>query len=224
MGFHADLNIKDFGFPDDARIYIEPYFKSSYMRFDFGAVDKISSPMVTYLTDLPETDFLLFRVKIVDSSKKNGKLLGLADRIKPLSEETEVPGKQSILPVDFQQDLGQQIYRLVFDEERNQVILEINRRLENGPELLRTNEFKALVLPGIVRLITERLRIHEFDDESDSWQDQWLNFYYSKLNVEDKPDFETNNEDAMDDWIDNVVASFCRKFNIFRNYSEINFN
>jgi hypothetical protein len=36
--FEAKISIGELGFPNNAHVYIEPYFKSSFMRFSFGTV------------------------------------------------------------------------------------------------------------------------------------------------------------------------------------------
>jgi hypothetical protein len=222
--FNADLTLDGLGFPNNAKVFIEPYYKSSYMRFDFGTIEDFTAPIITYLSEIPETDQLLFRVKVVDIDGKNGKLLGLAERISPKSTDVESIGRQPLLPVDFEKDLGQQIYQIVFDEVGDQVILEINNRIENGPEFIRSNEFKSMVLPGIVRLIAERVKDHEFDSDSNGWEDLWLKFFYSKVNIEEKPEYNAYNKEAVDDWIENLVNTFCRKFDVYQNFLKIKFN
>jgi hypothetical protein len=222
--FNAEIDFNGLGFPGNSRVYIEPYYKSSFMRFDFGTIENFNPPIVAFLSELPETDHLLFRIKIVDQKGLNGKLLGLADRVKPSSEDMETIGRSAILPVDFEKDLGHQVFNLFFDETGDRVILEINSKLENGPEFLRSNEFKSLVLPGIVRLIAERLKDHDYDSESGGWEDLWLKFFYTKLNIEEKPVYNEEDQGQMDDWIENLVSLFCRKNDVYQNFLGIKFN
>ncbi len=222
--FNAELELEGLGFSGGSKIYIEPYYKSSFMRFDFGTIDDFSPPLITYLTEIPETEQILFRVKVVDVEGRNGKLLGLAERVSPKSEETETIGRTPLLPVDFSKDLGQQIYQVFFDEEGNRVILEINRRIENGQEFIRSNEFKSLVLPSVVRLIAERIKNHDYDPDSPRWEDLWLKFFYTKINIEEKPENDEYNDNLTDDWIENLVNTFCRKFDVFQNFLKVKFN
>ena len=222
--FNADITLEGLEFPGRSKIYIEPYYKSSYMRFDFGTIEDFSPPIITYLSEIPETDQLLFRIKVVDIDGKNGKLLGLAERVIPKSTDIETVGRTPLLPVDFAKDLGQQIFQVVFDDEGNRVILEINSRIENGPEFIRSNEFKSLVLPSIVRLIAERIKIHDYDPDSTRWEDLWLKFFYTKINIEEKPENDEYNEGLIDDWIENLVNAFCRKFDVYQNFLKIKFN
>lgn len=222
--FNAELKLDALGFPGRSKIYIEPYYKSSYMRFDFGTIEKISQPSINYLSDIPETEQVLFRVKVVDVEEKNGRLLGLAERVSPKSSEIETIGRTPLLPVDFSKELGYQIYQIFFDEEGNRVILEINSKVENGPEFIRSNEFKSLILPGIVRLIAERIKYQDYDPESTRWGDVWLKFFYTKLNVEEKPEYDQYNEGIIDEWIESLVNTFCRKFDVFQNFLNVKIN
>ncbi len=222
--FNAEMSFEGLGFPGRSKIFIEPYYKSSYMRFDFGTIEDFSPPLITYLSEIPETDQVLFRIKVVDNEGRNGRLLGLAERVSPKSTETEVSGRIPLLPIDFAKDLGQQIYQVFFDETGNRVILEINSRIENGPEFIRSNEFKSLVLPSVVRLIAERIKNHEFDTDSMGWEDLWLKFFYTKINIEEKPEFSEDNEGSLDDWIENLITVFCRKFDVYQNFLKIKFN
>ena len=194
------------------------------MRFDFGTIENFSPPIITYLSDIPETEQVLFRVKVVDVEGKNGRLLGLAERVSPKSSEIETIGRTPLLPVDFSKELGHQIYQIFFDEEGNRVILEINSRVDNGPEFIRSNEFKSLILPGIVRLIAERIKYQEYDPESTRWEDVWLKFFYTKLNVEEKPEYDQYNEGIIDEWIESLVNTFCRKFDVFQNFLNVKIN
>ncbi len=222
--FNAEMELEGLGFPAESRIYIEPYYKSSYMRFDFGTIDNFSPPLITYLSEIPDTDQVLFKVKVVGVNGSSGKLLGLAEKVIPKSEETETIGRTPLLPVDFSKDLGHQIFQIFFDEEGNRVILEINSKIENGPEFIRSNEFKSLVLPAVVRLIAERLKNHDYDPDSNRWEDMWLKFFYTRINIDEKPVYDGYNQDMIDDWLESMVNTFCRKFEVFQNFLKINFN
>lgn len=52
----------------------------------------------------------------------------------------------------------------------------------------------------------------------------WLKFFYSKVNIEEKPEYNEYNKDAVDDWIENLVNTFCRKFDVYQNFLKIKFN
>ena len=98
--FEIVCDLKDLVFPDEAKIFIEPYFKSSFLRFDFGSVARFQPPAETDISDLPTTDQLRYRIKIVDNSNKHGLILGFAD-IQGTLVNDQYGGRQAILPVDF---------------------------------------------------------------------------------------------------------------------------
>jgi len=220
--FNAEIDFNGLEFPPEAKVYIEPYYRASYMRFDFGSIGTWDPPLICYLQDIPDTSLILFRVKIVDESENIGKLLGIADRIEPNSDEKKTPGKRTILPVDYDKDLKDQICRVNFDEVGNQVVLEINKRIENCTELVRTNEFKILVLPGIIRIIAERLKDYDYDENGSRWQDMWIKYFIRNLKVIKKPKSDDYNEDMIDDWINDVVLAFCRNYGIYRQFLNLN--
>lgn len=213
--FTATLDLKGLGLSDDAKVYIEPYHKSSFMRFPFGTVAIPQTPESTILTDIPSTSIIRFRVKVVDETTKLGRIIRVADKIKPKNLE-ESGNRKSILHIDWDKDLDQQIFRVTFPDN-DYPRLEINRRIENAKELVKSNDiFRSLVFPVAVRQVAERIAIGGFDEEDDSWQSTWLKFIKGVLHVNIEVEFDDdNNEDEINDWVEEVVSAFCRK-NKFR--------
>jgi len=85
-GFDIDLTrITSYEFPPSARIYVEAYEQASYMRFDFGSVEKIApvSKDARVLSEFEGSDGVRFRIKVVDASL-DAKVLAEADGILPL--------------------------------------------------------------------------------------------------------------------------------------------
>jgi len=77
---------------------------------------------------------------------------------KILARSAEVPrfiggGTRSLLVVK-PENLGSQVWQLQIDEESGPVLL-INDRIRKSKELVRSNEFSALVIPEIFRQISE---------------------------------------------------------------------
>jgi hypothetical protein len=209
--FTAAFKLKGLGLADDAVIYIEPYYKSSFMRFSFGTVAKVIPPENTYLTDIPSTNVLQFRVKVVDESGENGKIIAYADNLTPHKPEAN-SSRNSILPIDWDHDLNQQLYRVSF--RANGPILEINQRLANRKELMKKdNVFRSLVLPSVLKEICQKIVATNelFDREDDSWQNQWLKYINEVLHVDTAEDLGSPemNDDDISEWLDEVVAAFC---------------
>lgn len=216
--FTATLNLEGLGLSDDAKVYIEPYYKSSFMRFPFGTVANHQMPDNTILSDIPSTSIIRFRVKVVDEEKKHGRIIRIADKIKPKSPEETTGSRMSILHIDWDQDLDQQIFRITFPDN-DYPRLEVNKRIENAKELVKNDQiFRSLVFPVAVRQVAEKIARTwgVFDEGDSSWQSTWLKFIKDVLHVNVEVDFDDDdNDDEVNHWVEEIVSSFCRK-NKFR--------
>lgn len=222
MSFDAQVELNGLGLPSEATVYIEPYYHFSFMRFNCGTVENFSLPANTILADLPLTDILYFRVKIVDESGRHGRLLAYADQLKPTTLEDGQIRRKSILPVQFSTDLGQQVWKVSFDEHTP--TLHINRRIENKRELVKSNEFISLAYPSVVKEVVTKI-VHEFpeyDEDGDHWACLWLQFTKQILHVHDKPSPDEGNPDDMLEWVVSVVEAFCRKYTVRNRYESSN--
>src|SRR5688572_1332590 len=63
--FDAELVLTSFGFPAEARVFVEAFFKASFMRFDFGLVAQPMVPEDRRLVRLAQPSLARYRVKIV---------------------------------------------------------------------------------------------------------------------------------------------------------------
>jgi hypothetical protein len=213
--FSASINLIGLDLTDDAKIYIEPYFKSSFMRFCFGTVKKEIKPINTYLTDLPNSNIIRFKILIVDESKKHGRILRLADRIKAQNADESVNPNDSILPIDWSQDLNQQIYRINFKTDGP--ILEINKRIDNRLELMRTNiMFRSLILTSIIKEVTSKIlpEINNIQEGEETWQNIWLRYIREILHVNIDANIDYEEESDLDYYVEEVVSAFCTKFKL----------
>jgi hypothetical protein len=212
--FTADIDFEGMNIPEEASVFIEPYYKSSFMRFDFGKVGAIIPPSNRYLTDIPSSSTILFRVKIVDESGVNGRLIRFADKIHPINVEPERINKQSILRVNWEAELGQQVYKVSFDTDGP--MLEINRKLDNRREIIKSDAFFSLVYPSVVRQIAEEIFRPPIDwgEGDDNWQSKWIQFFKKALYVGESIDFEEAEETEQSLWINQIVEAFCNKYRV----------
>jgi hypothetical protein len=217
--FDANIEFDSLAVPLNATVYIEPYFQLYSMRFNCGTVERFILPTETLLSDMPYSNLIYFRVKIVDESGRNGLLLAYADKLKPSGLDEVTNNRQSILPVEFSTDLGQQVWKLFFTG--SSPVLHINRRIENRKDLIRSEEFISLAYPSIIREIMTRIvyNFPEYDEEGDHWSCQWLQFAYRTLHVYEKPESTEDSEEDMIEWVDSVVEAFCRKNVIMNLYN-----
>src|SRR4051812_26392079 len=62
--FKANLDIAKYELPEHARVFVEAYRQTHWMRFDFGTVGQVASVGNTVLSIFDNTDGILFRVRV----------------------------------------------------------------------------------------------------------------------------------------------------------------
>jgi len=204
--FDPQLSFDGIDVVPDARVFIEAYYRTSFMRFDCGSVDAFSPPADRRLTDIDRTSLVRFRVKIVDNSHNDHRVIAVADELLVSEETPQSTGRVPLLPVNFSDSLGQQAWRIAF--ESTGPVLELNNRIENVKDVAKRDAaFFALVYPAAVRLVlTQILLVEEHDahEESDEWWSLWLR-WAARFSSAPLPG---DREEAAF-WIDEVVAAFC---------------
>lgn len=209
-----DLRVGDLaslGLPAAARVYVEPYVKSSSMRFSFGTVGAIIPPQDRSLPEIDDGAGVLFRVMVVDETDKVGRLIALADKIAPLGDEQQ---RDALLPL-VTEDLGEAVWRL--DAAKGaQPRLMINSRYPGLKQrLLEDPVMMGAVLPLAVR---DTLRIvRDEDDEALEWVARWRRF------VEDVAgsgvaEFIFDEGDNDDEEIEDAIGRVCDAFVAKRQY------
>src|SRR6185369_5692299 len=137
-----DPHISLDGFPP-GRIFIEAYYRTSFMRFDCGSVDAFVVPADRALRDIDSTGLVHFRVKVVDDHR----VIAVADDLVVSEEKPESSGRTPLLPVNFSESLGQQAWRIAF--ETSGPVLELNNRIDGIRDVAKNDAaFFALVYPA----------------------------------------------------------------------------
>jgi hypothetical protein len=208
--FDVALELDDKELPSDAAIFLEAYYKSSYMRFPLGTIGNLKIPDDRRLTEIDRGDTVFFRLKVVDTSASTGRILA---EINDLTSGSAI-GKYCILPVNFT-DLRQLVWRVDLDESRP--VLEVNRF--EGVEVFVKKDplFLGLVFPAVVRQILEFILIgqeYEETGENGEWQSLWLRFAQSFY--PEKPPLSVGDTDERlrREWIDGVVHGFCNNLSL----------
>jgi hypothetical protein len=203
------LDLSAYNFPPAALISIEAYHRSSGMRFECGTVSSPSIPSVFTLNEIDNTGSVLFRVKVVDTSKEYGRILGSAERIQPLNEG-EDKDQQSLFPVLYR-SLGEQVWKVEINPgDRPKLIL--NREIPSIQHRLKTDSFlQGLLFPAAFRIVMEALVAGSSDDEDDdseqmAWQSEWTAFCTYRLGMTPTTDPEKSSA-----WVDDAVNRFCEE-------------
>ncbi len=222
--FDADIRLaKDHVLPADAVVCVEAYRGSSasWMRFPYGTVAALKPPSDRRLTEFDGTDGILFRVKVTSPGEQQGLILAEADGLSPRQPDEEEQSRESILPVRSDKNLEKRVWRLDFSDKP---ILLINSALGEKWDVVRDQAFRSLVMPEILEAILVRiLLVEEYrgdaqDDDTGDWRTQWLRFVRSIPGTAEPPD--TEEEDAREEWIEQVVAAFSRRLQILDLYEE----
>ncbi|MEA2489104.1 MAG: hypothetical protein QOH21_896 [Acidobacteriota bacterium] len=203
--FDPQLSFDTIDVVPTARVFIEAYYRTSFMRFDCGSVEAFAPPADRRLTEIDGTSVVRFRVKLVDNQANHHRIVAVADDIIVSEEKRDSSGRIPLLPVNFTDSLGQQAWRIAF--EPNGPVLELNNRIEAIKDVAKNDAaFFALVYPAAVRQVLAQILLVEQQDarqEGDEWWNLWLRWaasYATPLPAD--PD-----EAAF--WIDDVVAAFC---------------
>lgn len=204
-----DLN--EIKYPSDTKIYLDAYHKTDRKRFDFGKIDHFTIPEDLTIDELAYTDYLQFRLILIDESFGNGKIIAHVDRIKADQDADKSP----ILPVKFD-DLGQQIWKIEFTGEEGSPILSINNNIPALENLVKTDPiFFMYVFPAAIKEILSHMifidTVENAEDPTITWHNDWLIFSKMIIPHEPRPNINSSEYDKDDvvKWIDMVVEEFC---------------
>ena len=186
-----------------ARVFVEAYYRNSFMRFDCGSVASFAPPADRRLTEIDDTNIVRFRVKLVEEHR----IVAVADDIVVSAEKPETAGRMPLLPVNFSEDLEQEAWRVVF--EASGPVLALNNRIDGIRDIAKNDAaFFALVYPAAVRqILTQILLVDQQDahEQGDEWWHLWLRWASR---------FAATLPDDIDEapfWIDEVLSAFCRE-------------
>lgn len=219
--FDAEINLDYLDLPGNASVYVEPYYHFSFMRFHCGTVENFATPNETLITEIPFSDIIYFRIKVVDEAVNQGQLLAFADKIKPILPEDGDIKHKSLLPVNFSVPLKHQTHRIVFTDDAP--ILEVSKNINNPKEVLKSKEFISLVFPSLVKEIATKLATDftEYIDTDDHWTSDWYKYFTNVLKADQIP-LEEKNDEEITEWVNSIVDKFCQKnriINLFNSSS-----
>lgn len=200
--FDLALDLSRYDFPPDAQVRVEAWRGPAVQRWGIGTVATFEAlaHAENRLSEVP--DSCQFRVAVI-APDDSGRLLGLADRIRP------VLPLRSLLPLREVEDLGHEVWRVHFgDSERPE--LQVNSSIPGISDLVRTDpSFRALVMPGVLRaILTHMLFVESAEpEESDSALHEWWQF--AQRLAPSPEGARPESVDARCDWINAVVEAFA---------------
>ncbi len=191
----------------NAKVYIEPYVRSSSMRFDFGTVAELKTPIDTAITELDSSDSFLFRVKVVDESGTVGRILAHASGIHPRNSENDGNNRKSLLPLETK-DLGEMIWRVSYDADSGPV-LQISSRIAGLSGRLKSDPLlQGMVFPMAFKEVLLNLTSGTGADEDSEWGPRWHSFV-KELTGHDLAEEDMEPEE-LEDFIDDAVRDFSK--------------
>lgn len=201
----ASFNLSELDFPETARVVLEAQAGWTVQRFDFGTVGHYAEPSDRRLTEFQSLSGLLFRLKVIGTGDRDGRLLGVADKLKP-SGDIQQAAQQSFVVVR-PHDLGERVWKIDFDE--SQPLLLVNSRLHDHQDFIKRKEVAALVLPEVLQRILEEAAEHGGDDDdADGWRMMALRLGERLAGRVVPP---STDKEEIDRWVDEVVGVFARR-------------
>ncbi len=209
--FDAKIDLDGISLLPRAAVYLEAMCAGSNVieRFGFGEVGAIVPPKDPRLLEL-EGENVFFALKVVDSTERSGRILGIAEHIRPQrAGKQTAAGRRGILPVE-PKDLGQQLWKLEFTE--HDVFLYVNKDVPGLVDRVRSDPlFYAAVYPEVVRQVLARaIRENaDIEEDDDRWPILWLRFGKNLHPTREAPPSSDASEEDQEEWVDEVVDAFC---------------
>ena len=204
------LALESYSLPAEARVFVEAYRQTVCERFSLNTVASCNTPWIGRLDSFGSPEGVLFRIKVTSQPASRGLLLAIADRIRPVTDESPT---RSFLPV-LPKDLGEQTFRVAWDGS-DEPLLEVNKRL--GKEIVHSTEFRAFAMPAVMQEILTRFLVIE--KRADTSEDasactHWLNFGTRMAGRKPPDPVSDDEEDPYLDWIDDAVRGFCEHYSL----------
>jgi hypothetical protein len=143
------------------------------MRFGHGTLGSPSTPTDTALDSLDQGTTPQFRVKIIDTEVKPGRLLALGNQLRA-TETDDDDSRRSILPLS-ERDLGELVWRVVVGPE-DSPILEINNRVPDLRQRVLTDPLiGGAIFPQAAWKILDVVLSMDPPSEEE-WASDWTRF------------------------------------------------
>jgi len=200
----VQIDLQNLGLPGSATLLVEAYRRSRYIRCPAGTVASPTLPSGVTLGEFEAAESPLFRVKVVSPEGDAGKLLAVADQLRPVIEDE---GPQASLLSVAPAELGQQLWRLDLSDDHPQLL--VNRAIGDWRNFAAMPLFSALILPEALRQVIEWVVQEPSDlDEEDTPRAQWVRFLADALGY-DPREADLSESEEKKTFINDAVRQFC---------------
>lgn len=206
-----DLSKHSRRLPPSARVIVEAFHNTMLQRFDFGTVADCRPREPLSLTNFDEWDRPRFRVLVIGEDPEPGVLLAACDNIDVVDPEMTYSGGRSMLKLVPKPDreMNGELWKLV--DNYGAYELWYNRDVSRFADGIRGKDpaIRGLVLPSVIREILARTHLWgEFSAEATDWTAFAISLCGEGLPTNDDGSVPSTKD--VEDWIDRVVAAFCR--------------
>ncbi len=221
--FDATIDLQGLELLPHAAVYLEATCAGSALvqRFRFGEVEHIRPPDDRALHQL-EGENVFFTLKVVDRTERFGRILAIAERIRPeASGDQPQAGRRGLLAVQPWK-LGQQLWKLEVREFGpcllvNEDVPGLADRVYSDPR------FYAAVFPAVLRQCLQAALADNADPEEDDdrWAVLWLRFGRGLHPDREGPPSPDDPVEERDAWLDAVVEAFCERHELTDRYRRL---
>jgi hypothetical protein len=204
-----DLDLGQLNLPVDAKVVVEAYRQTSYMRFYAGTVGRLTFPTSQPLYEFESPETVRFRIKVVGTGEDDGKILAAADNLRATTEADEEAPQSSLLPT-VPDALGQMLWRLDFSNDEPKLV--VNRDVGDWKGFAMLPTFTALVLPEALRQIVKWVleNLEMFEEGEETPLALWVLFLAEMGH--DPRDVDAEDEGERETWADEAVDRFARRY------------
>lgn len=162
---------------------------------------------------------MFFTLKVVDRSERFGRILGLAENVRPQrAGKQTASGRRGILPIE-PTELGDELWRLEFKTQ--DVFLLVNKDIPDiAQRAVGDPLFYAVVYPEVARRVLTKAFAEgaDIEEDDDRWPVFWLRFGKNLHPEHGPPPTGHGREDDQQDWIEDVVEAFCQTHGLKAKY------
>ena len=212
--FEQTFSGKNFYSPGDL-VMLEAIRRTKLRRHSLGAIGNLQPETIVEFPDFPDGKEVYFRLRIFDPATHV--LKGLAKKLKDADKEQKPTDMEPLLPVARSQpgdEIGNRFWMVKLSQASDPVLI-ISSNKFNSYEPVKSAEFKALVLPEVLREVLTYAFIHSAPTGGfPEWSEKWRVFVGVNLGVRGCPETPPDKieecfiTDTLQ-WIDDAVRAFA---------------